>query len=169
MYGTVGQNQNLFYMRVDGDKKPTPFVQTSFSEYAARVSPDGKWVAYRSNESGRPEVWIAPFPGPGKRTQVSTDGVAVGYPRWRRDGKELFFLDIRARLMAAAIDLHGPEARVGAVVPLFESRARPNAVFPYDVTSDGQRFLINMSLEDKRPATTSITLVTNWMAALADR
>jgi Tol biopolymer transport system component len=110
MYGTIGQNQNLFYVSVDGHKTATPFVQTSFSEYAAQFSPDGKWVAYRSNESGRPEVWIAPFPEPGKRTQVSTDGVAFGYPRWRRDGKELFFLDTEARLMAAAIDLRGPEA-----------------------------------------------------------
>ena len=167
MYGTSGQDQNLFYVRVEGDKTPTPFVQTSFSEYAAQFSDDGKWVAYRSNESGRPEIWIAPFPGPGKRTQVSTDGAFLGYPRWSQDGKELFFLDNDFRVMAAAIDLNGPEARVGAIVSLFESHARANAIFPYDVTSDGKRFLVNRILEDKLPATTAITIITNWMAAMA--
>jgi eukaryotic-like serine/threonine-protein kinase len=168
IYATAGQNQNLFYVSVQGDRKPIPFVQTSFSEYAAKFSPDGKWVVYRSNESGRPEVWLAPFPGPGKRTQVSTAGVGFGYPRWRRDGRELFFIDSEGQLMSATVDINGTEARVGAVVPLFDSRARANTIFPYDVSADGQRFLINMSLDDKGPAAMSITLLVNWMAALAN-
>jgi serine/threonine protein kinase/Tol biopolymer transport system component len=169
LYGATGPNLDLVYMPIDGDRKPLPFAQTPFAEWAAKFSPDGKWVAYSSDESGRPEVWVAPFPGPGKRTQVSSEGAVGGFPRWRRDGRELFFLDSAGRLTAAEIDITGDEARVGAVVALFDSRAGIQQRYPYDVSHDGQRFLINMRLEGGERAPTPITLLVNWTAALQDK
>src|SRR5262249_38940792 len=81
---------DLWVLPLFGDRKPFPFLQTPFAESGGRFSPDGKWVAYQSNESGRSEVYVQPFPGPGAKFQISTDGGAN--PLWRRDGKELFFL-----------------------------------------------------------------------------
>ena len=92
---------DLFVLPLSGDRKPIPFVNTQFGEAQGAFSPDGRWVAYGSNESGRNEVYVAPFPGPGGKRQVSTAGGAQ--PRWRRDGTEIFYFDPISKLMAAAV------------------------------------------------------------------
>jgi hypothetical protein len=149
-----------------GSQKPFPIVQTRFNEDEGQFSPDGKWIAYRSNESGRDEIYVQPFPGPAAKQLVSTAGGSQ--PRWRRDGKELFYIAADMKLMAVPIALpsNGQTLEVGVPVPLFRTRIvgidLPRA--QYAVAPDGQRFLINVIAED---ATASpITIVQNWTAAL---
>jgi len=118
-------------------------------------------VAYVSNESGRNEVYVAPFPGPGGKRQVSTAG--GGQPRWRRDGTEIFYFPPDNTLMAAAVNGRGASFEVGVVKPLFETRGTGTR-YQYAVTADGQRFLINTASE--QAASAPITVVVNWTAGL---
>jgi hypothetical protein len=118
-------------------------------------------VAYASNESGRFEVYVAPFPGPGGKRQVSTAG--GNYPRWRRDGTESFYLDPERTLVAAPVNGRGASFEVGVMKPLFETRTAPPR-YAYAVTADGQRFLINT--DPDQAATAPTTVVVNWTASL---
>ncbi len=153
---------DVWAVPLGGDQKPFPFLQTRFDEAAAVISPDGRWVAYVSNESGRYEVYVTSFPMPGGKWQVSTAG--GHWPRWRRDGREIFYLTPESRLMAAAVNGQGSAFDVGSVQALFQTRARLNRRYMYDVSRDGQRFLINTLVE--QAAVQPITLVVNWPAAL---
>ncbi len=94
---------DLWALPLDGDRKSFPVVQTKFNERDGQFSPDGKWIAYQSDESGRWEVYVQPFVGPGGKLQISTNGGAQ--VRWRRDGKELFYIGLDNRLMAVPIRL----------------------------------------------------------------
>jgi dipeptidyl aminopeptidase/acylaminoacyl peptidase len=151
--------QDVWVLPLEGGQKPFPFLQTEFSEYNGQFSPDGRWVAYQSNESGRNEIYVASFPGPGGKRQISTSGGQS--PIWR--GKEIFYLAPDNRLMAAEVNGKGATLEVGAVRPLFEVRPTGLGYF-YDVTSDGQRFLVITAVEQK--ASAPITLVLNWAADL---
>ena len=147
--------------------KPMPFLQTKFNERGAHFSPDMRWIAYGSDESGRNEIYVQPFPrqsGDGK-WQASTNGGS--WPTWRRDGKELFYVSRDGKLMAAEVlgigskALSGSTFEVGAVRPLFDiSAIRIRGNFFYDVTADGQRFLIAVPAEGQ--ASAPLTLMTNW-------
>ena len=152
-------------MPLGGDRKPFPFLQTPFTKARARFSPDGRWVAYQSNESTRNEVWVAPFPKADSKWLISTAG--GDYPRWRRDGREIFYLDPDNRLMAAEVDGQGAAFKVGAVKPLFTINS-PNQQYAYDVSTDGQRFLVN-TFPEQQDTSTPITVVMNWQAALSRR
>jgi len=155
---------DLWTVPLSGDKKPSPFLQTRFNETNGRFSPDGRWVAYQSNESGRPEVYVAPFPGPGGKWQVSTGGGVL--PRWRRDGKELFFaVPTDGMMMAASVNGEASAFQVGAVQPLFQVRGGGPRYF-YDVSADGQRFLLNALPEQSTAAAAPLTLVVNWTSGL---
>jgi serine/threonine protein kinase/Tol biopolymer transport system component len=140
--------------------KPVPFLQTKFNELYARFSPDGRWVAYQSNESGRFEVYVAPYPGPGGKRQISTAGGTE--PHWRRDGSELFYFSGSA-LTIAAVNGKGSSFEVGPVKELFPLPIRVGT-YRYDVTADGQRFLANTSSEETSSAPISVVL--NWTAGL---
>jgi Tol biopolymer transport system component len=153
---------DLFVLPLTSDKKPIPFLNTQFNEIFGQFSPDGRWIAYSSNESGRNEVYVASFPGPGGKWQVSTAGGE--YPRWRRDGAELFFFSTDYKLMAAAVNARGSDFQVGAVDPLFQARPVIGFRYPYGVSPDGQRFLINTLPE--RSASPPLTAVLNWTAGL---
>jgi eukaryotic-like serine/threonine-protein kinase len=152
---------DLFVLPLFGDRKPVPFLQTPFNEYDGQFSPDGRWVAYVSDESGKDEVYVTPFPGPGGKWQISTAGGT--FPRWRRDSTEIFYLAPDNKLMAAAVNGKGSSFEVGAVKPLFEARALDPTRNRFAVSADGQRFLMNSA-----PQTTSapITVVLNWAAGL---
>ena len=102
-----------------GASKPYPFMRTEFNEQIPQFSPDGHWIAYQSNESGRHEVYVAPFPGPGGKRQVSTAGGAL--PRWRADGKELFYRAADNRLMAAEVDANSGSTFFTSNAPPFAS------------------------------------------------
>jgi hypothetical protein len=155
-----------------GDAKPVPVVQTAFDETQGQFSPDGHWLAYTSNESGRDEVYVRPFPDAGGKYQVSTGGGSQ--PRWRPDGKELFYVATDARLMAVPIGAALPvrALTVGAPVALFPTHLASGAGISltgwqsralYAVVADG-RFLMNVTIEADHPG--PITIVQNWTAAL---
>ncbi|MBN1491019.1 MAG: PD40 domain-containing protein [Phycisphaerae bacterium] len=145
-----------------GERKPVPFVNTSFDEGNGQFSPDGRWVAYQSNESGRDEVYVQPFPGPGGKWQVSTGGGVMA--RWRPDGRELFYIASDGKLMAAPIQVAGQSLEAGAPVALFLTRNMGEKRTQYAVTRDGQRFLINIPVEESTAS--PIIIVTNWTAGL---
>jgi eukaryotic-like serine/threonine-protein kinase len=153
---------DLFVLPLSGDRKPVPFLQTPFNEGNGQFSPDGRWIAYRSDESGRGEVYVAPFPGPGGKWQISTGGGI--YPRWRHDGTEIFYFTLDNKLVAAAVNGKGSSFEVGAVKPLSETHAVIGGRYPYAVSGDGQRFLINTLPEQATSA--PITVVVNWTAGL---
>ena len=157
---TTGRDIWAFSFDTD---RVTPVVQSTAYEIQGRFSPDGRWIAYASNETGRWEVFVETFPPSGSRWQLSTDGGSQ--PIWRRDGKELFFLAPDRKLMAVPVTSGATFIR-GSPHALFETRMRPTyAPYPvnYDVTSDGQRFLIDSVRPDTGP---TISIVVNWTAAL---
>jgi len=141
-----------------GTSKPYPLVRTEFNERDLAFSPNGLWMAYASDESGRNEVYVAPFPGPGGKRQVSTAGGS--FPIWRPDGKELFYYAADNRLMAAEVDAKGGAFEVGKVDALSE----PLIGNGYDVSADGQRFLSAVAPEGESGE--PLTVVLNWTAAL---
>ena len=155
---------DVFIASLGGDRAPRPYVQTPAAESGGVVSPDGRWLAYQSNESGRFEIYIQPFPGPGSKLQVSTNGGAQ--VRWGPNGKELFYTALDARLMAVPIRLaSNPQtAEPGSPTPLFATRVGGalQGIFmqQYDVSSDG-RFLMNTITEE---AASPITVILNWKA-----
>jgi Tol biopolymer transport system component len=149
-----------------GDRKPFPFLQTDSNEYHATLSHDGRWIAYISDESGRYEVYIQSFPKPGAKWQVSTSGGVQ--PRWRRDGKELYYVSPDRKLMA--VDIKGDSTlQVGAAHALFETRIFAGSSVTqgwrqeYDVAADGQQFLMSVETEGSTPP---INIVLNWAAEL---
>jgi hypothetical protein len=144
------------------DGKATPLLKTEFTEGGGQLSPDGRWLAYHSNESGRMEVYVQPFPGPGAKWRVSRDGGQ--YARWRGDGKELFFVAGDRALMAVDV-VGGQTFAAGDPRPLFPIHPRARTLdYPYDVTADGRRFLVSVTSGEE--AAVPITLVVDWPAAL---
>jgi len=158
-----GTNE-IWMLPLAGVRKPIPFVQSQFTALLSAFSPNGKWLAYCSNESGEQRVYVVPFPGPGGKWQVSPGGGC--YPRWRRDGKELFYLTADNKIMAAEVKAEGPSFSIGAVNPLFETRVYRSIFGGFDVTADGKRFII--CYEPGQP-NVAIALVQNWNAELKKR
>jgi Tol biopolymer transport system component len=145
----------------EGDRKPFVFLKTNFDERRGQFSPDGRWVAYNSNESGRFEIYVRPFPGPGGQWQVSTAGGIN--PRWGSGGKEMYYIAPDGTLMAAPIAVNGATIQPGRPMALFHPRivgggTDINVGPQYDIARDG-RFLINTVLDD---ASSPITLLQNW-------
>ena len=158
-------NSEMSVLPLRGDRKPFAFAHSQSSEREGQFSPDGRWVAYSSNESARWEVYVVPFPGPGGKYQISTEGGQQ--PRWRRDGKELFFLSPDKKLMAVSVKA-GATFEFREPVELFQTRAREalssEEAFTYDVSPDGQRFLINVNPERSNPPPLNIVL--NWTSEI---
>jgi len=150
-----------------GNRKAQPFLRTPFNEAAPEFSPDGKWLAYISNESGRYEVYVQPYPGPGGKWQISTDGGTE--PMWNRNGRELFY---RSADKMMAVDIAAqPNFSAGKPRMLFEGPYVPTPVFfpNYDVSPDGQRFLMIKPVEQAQAAPTQINVVLNWFEELKRR
>ena len=129
-------------------RRLAPFANTKFNEQQGQFSPDGHWIAYVSDESGRPEIHVQPFPVPsggGSKIQISRDG--GNQPRWRRDGKELFYLSLDAKMMAVDVVV-GQEFKAGvpgspvSQAPISNDDAALS-YFHWDVTPDGKRFLVD--------------------------
>jgi Tol biopolymer transport system component len=149
---------SVWILPLFGDRKPYTFVQSTFSAREASFSPDGKWLAYCSNESGEYRVYVVPFPGPGGKWQVS-GGDGRG-PLWR--GKEIFYLSADNKLMVAKVETAGSSFSAGEARVLFDSHSY--GVFGrYDVSADGQRIVV--VYEGSQPSST-LTVVTNWTAGL---
>ena len=150
--------QELWVLPLSGDGKPYAFIQTQSSDPRARFSPDGQWVAFVSEETGRREVYVTRFDKPGEKWRISTDGGNA--PRWRRDGRELFYLTADGKVMTVQIK-PGTEFNAGTPTQLF--KADPLST-DYDVTADGQRFLFIASAPGTQLLPFAVVL--DWMADL---
>jgi eukaryotic-like serine/threonine-protein kinase len=160
---------DLWVLGLDGDRKPFPYLATPFEEMQAKFSPDGHWVVYTSNESGTREVYVQPFPlSTGGKWPISNGGGSQ--PRWSRDGKELFYFTPDSMLMAVSVSANGAAFQPGVPKPLFRAAILggtgdgANSAWRWDVSPDGQRFLMNTALEDT--AAPPVTIVLNWQSAL---
>jgi len=152
---------NLYVLPLFGDRKPITIAQTPFSEDEPRFAPDGKWLAFNSNESGIHQVYLMSLQATDQKRQVSTDGGVQ--PRWKRDGKELYYLGLDGKLMAVDIRL---DSRIELGVPrrLFDTKLTVDPIRDqFAVTADGERFLIQAPVFEGSP--TPITVVVNWATA----
>jgi len=150
--------RSIWMLPLTGEHKPYLFQEGG---YRPQFSPDGKWVSYCSDDPGVPEVFVVPFPGPGGKSQATTDGGCQ--VRWGKNGKEIYFLGRDRMLMTADVKTTDSSFQVLGLRPLFESHIVDPTSYNYDVTTDGQRFLCNESLEQ---STAELTLVVNWTAEL---
>jgi Tol biopolymer transport system component/predicted Ser/Thr protein kinase len=151
---------DIYALQLSGERKAFPFLQTRFDEQGARFSSDGRWVAYHSNESGRYEVFVSPFPGPGPRWQVSDGGGTRA--RWSRTGRELFYSNGN-KIMAVAIETK-PTFRAGQPRALFEGQYLTR----YDADLDGTRFLM-IKRDPAESGPTRVNVVLNWFEDLKRR
>ena len=171
---------DVWLLPLTGDRKPIPFLQTEFGEGQGRLSPDSRWLAYVSNETGRNEVYLQPFPRTGDKRKVSTEGGAQ--PRWRADGKGLYYVAPAANglLAITAVDVQTREANLelGTPKPLFSARfagtvsvtqaINSNVITQsYAASADGQRFYLLSANNDVPPE--PITVVLNWQEELKQR
>jgi hypothetical protein len=148
---------------MSGEGTPFQVVHTQADERDGQFSPDGKWVAYQSDEAGQPEIYLQPFPGPGPKVRVSIKGGTQ--VRWRSNGKEIFYIAPDQRLMAVGIDLAAGTAAVGTPGPLFKTRLAPIRSISrqqYVVAPDGQQFLMSSTEESQA---SPIILILNWKGA----
>jgi serine/threonine protein kinase len=158
---TATTGWDLWVASVSGADKPQPAVNSVHGEREGRFSPDARWIAYDSTESGQREIWVQPFPPTGSKWQISTSG---GFsPRWRKDGEELFYIATDGRLMVVPMVL-GKTVQFDAPRPLFQTMQREALYGAYDVTADGKSFLINVPPDgrDAKP----ITVILNWAERL---
>jgi Tol biopolymer transport system component len=153
---------DVWVLPLTGERTPRPMIKTPANERQARFSPDGHWVAYTSDESGRTQVNVAPFPGPGRAQVISAAGGDA--PHWARSGKELFFVTPDKTLSVASIDTEGGVIVVHDVKPLFQIKTDDVPTAAYDAAPDGQRFLVASPVDEVRVP--SLTLIVNWPAAL---
>jgi serine/threonine protein kinase len=161
---TVDGGFDLWAHSFGADRKAFPVASTRFNEREAQFSPDGRWIAFQSDESGSPQIYLQSFPQPHGKISVSASGGTQA--RWRSDGKELFYLTAEGRMMAVPVTLLSTgTASVGTAVSLFERRnlaGSGGAAFrqQYVVSQDGQRFLMNTLVDE--PTATPISVVLNW-------
>lgn len=151
---------DLWAMPQHGDRKPIAIANTPFDERDGQFSPDGRWVAFESDESGTPKIYVQPFPGPGRRIPVSTGGGSQ--VRWRADGRELFYVDPDDSLVAMAIDASGESVTIGQGSKLFATSLAPVRTISrqqYVVSRDGQRFLM---VHTEPAPVPPVTLILNW-------
>jgi hypothetical protein len=159
--------RDLWVLPMDGtaaERKPIPFLRTELDETEGRFSPDGHWIAYTASEAGTGEVYVRPFPAPeggGGKWPISHSG--GGQPRWRRDGRELFFVGITGQLLAASITVSGATLQAGVPKSVFEAGLVGR--YAWDVSADGTRFLLpKAGLRDVAQA--PFTMLLNWQATL---
>ena len=166
---------DIMVMPPSGDRRPRPLLETRFDEAYPDFSPDGRWLAYASNESGRSEVYVRPYPGPGPRQQVSANG-GTG-PAWSHDGRELFFTTTQTAggqatltgMMVAPITLE-PTFSAGPPRQLFEGRyGATGGIRSYDVTPDSKRFLMVQQKERPTVAASELIFVQNWLEEVKAR
>jgi Tol biopolymer transport system component len=146
-----------------GEPQPRRYLGTPFVETYGDVSPDGRWLAYQSDNSGRMEINVQSFPVPGQRITISHGGGTI--PRWRCDGKELYYVSADDRLRAVPVKT-GANFTVGTPVALFNLGSFGNIIdrYVYDVSPDGQKFLVLRPLEDA--SMWPLTIVRNWTELL---
>jgi len=158
--------RDIWVLRIS-DHKAQPFLRTRFDEAEPRFSPDGRWLAYISDESGRYEIYVQPYPGPGGKWQISTEGGTE--PVWNPNGRELFY---RSGDKMMAVDIatqHGFSAGTPRMVFEGQYEKAPFPISNYDVSPDGQRFLMLKPVDQAQAAPTQINVVLNWFEELKQK
>jgi serine/threonine protein kinase len=166
--GRAINRSDLWVAPMASPREARALLESSFVETQGRFAPDGRWFAYASNETGRFEIYVDRFPGRGAKRLASTQGGM--WPRWSRDGAELFYVAPDNRLMSVTMKVAGDRLDIGEPRALFAVRPRPPVrldAYPYDVTPDGRRFVVNTLMEDG--TSTTITVVLNWTAGVPTR
>ncbi len=153
---------DLYYADLHGDKKAVPLLATEFNEWLGEFSPDGRWVAYQSDESGKYEVYVRPFPGGGGKWQISTGGGQT--PIWSVDGKEIFYDSGAGKLISVKVQPGVQTLSTGIPEPLFDLTGREQLTI-HDQSPDGKRFVAQLDAGER--STNPVTLVTNWPRELA--
>jgi Tol biopolymer transport system component len=160
-----GTGADLLALPVEGDRHPLALAQTTANEDQGQFSPDGHWVAYTSNESGVSEIYVIPFPPApnGGRWQVSRGGGVQ--PRWRRNGKELFYISPDWKMMSVPVNA-SPAFQSGTPQPLFDTEMVDTGIrtgpMSWDISPDGNRFLI---ISENSAETSSLNVILNWRAS----
>jgi len=165
--GDFASTGQVWMLPLSGEPNPVLLTDKKYVTFTARFSPDGRWLAYASNESGRSEVYVTAFGSGSGKWQISGSGGSQ--PIWRRDGKELFYWSLDNTVISVPIHLDPSGVQAGSAHALFRPRNLAGNVgltSPYDVTNDGQRFVI-ISLPEQ--TATPITLVTNWTSELKSK
>ena len=160
-------SNDIYELSLRGDPTPRPLLKTPAYEGGPQLSPDGRWLAYASDESGRYEIYVQPYPGPSGKWQISTEGGTE--PVWNRNGHELFY---RSGNKMMTVDIATqPSFATGKPKVLFAGQYVPTPVtFPnYDVSPDGQRFLMLKASDQAQAAPTQINVVLNWFEELKRR
>ena len=157
-----GTNRDLMVLSIDGTGEAIPFRQTEADERCGAFSPDGNWVAYTSNESGRYEIYVTPFPGPGRQWQISDQGGL--FPQWRADGREIVYTRVNGELMAAEVRIGTDSLQLGGQRLLFQIHPpRPDGT-SFSLAPDGEKLLVWSNRQ--RNSETVVNLVVNWPAEL---
>ena len=165
----LGEPFHIWLLPMLGDHKPYPFLQHRGSQAFGTFSPDGKWVAYQSDETGQQEIFVVPFPGPGGRWQVSKGG--GGQPFWPR-GKEIFYVSNDFQTIAVAFDIQGTSFLVGKARRLFGGNIsiggslglNADASASIDVSDDGKRWLVTAPVDERNAS--PLILLTDWASRL---
>jgi Tol biopolymer transport system component len=162
-----GQGGGIWVLPLEGDRKPHSLVQSRFAEFDSRFSPNGRWIVFTSNESGRYEIYARSYPENENKIQISTNGGTKA--RWSRDGKEIFYIGPDEKLMAVAVS-GDKKLEVGTPQALFRTSlgimgsTRPDLRQQYDVSADGKRFILLETVQTKAPP--PITVFSNWQATV---
>jgi len=163
-YLLARKDKELWYVSLT-DREAKPLLQANWTVRNAQFSPNGRWMAYASDETGSMEVYVSPFPGATGKWQVSRGGGKE--PRWRQDGKELFYLSAEGKMMAVAVKTGG-SFEAGPPGALFQTHTRQpissQDMFSYDVTGDGKRFLINTKVDE--PSAAPLSIILNWASEM---
>jgi dipeptidyl aminopeptidase/acylaminoacyl peptidase len=157
---SAGNGWNIGAVAVTGERAARSLIQSRFQERMGSLSPDGRYLAYTSDETGRAEIYVVTYPNITDKWTVSTGGGTA--PRWRRDGNELFFVDPAGMLTSVPV-IGRNKFEVGSPKPLFDLQAIPTDGFNYAVSTDGQRFLVARPTDS---ATVPLTVIVNWPALL---
>jgi serine/threonine protein kinase len=164
-YVLIRKKGEVWYLALP-DRTPKPLFQAKWTVRNAQLSPDGRWMAYSTNETGSMEVYVSPFPSTNGKWQVSTAGGEE--PRWRQDGRELFYVSADGKMMAVPVKTTIAGFEAGSPVALFQTRRRQpisaQDVFSYDVSGDGRKFMIATKVDEPNAAPLSVLL--NWASEL---
>ena len=158
--GTFPATSDIWALPLFGDREPFPVISTKFRELQGTFSPDGQWIAYYTDQTGQQNVYLQPFPRAGAKHRISPNGGRN--PRWRADGRELFYLDAAGAMTAVPIDLTA-SSPAGTPTTLFPAGVVSNNNM-YAVTKDGQRFLVNRP--QNAATATPLTVIVNWTSTL---
>jgi dipeptidyl aminopeptidase/acylaminoacyl peptidase len=142
------------------DRKASPLLATEADEAEASFSPDGKWIVYQSDQSGRYEIYVRPFPGAGSQWQISTDGGI--HPLWRADQREILYESPDGKLVSVDVSVSAADFESGSPRVLFQMRPKVAPNRNFDVSPDGQRILVNTPAVDVGEQSPPVVLVQNW-------